>query len=316
MAAAAMFLLASCKKEYIGFPYNNIEQFTVTDAAGNQLKAVIGEDNSILLYWTPFAAVPDSIVPVIAVSSQASIEPGSGVRVPFKEGTVYTVRAQDGSSRTYTLRPVINTPVPVFTVNNTALSLGDELVLNGEYIIPDTARTKLYLRDKNNRDIQLTGFSTFYSTTIHVSIPLSIDTGSYQIRLVSGANIVTQGPYYIQPFSGNPFAGNTTYAYQFNEAGQTVSLGSELSFNYSTSGGAVADYILPRQRLWVFSSGDDFSNLHDVEVSSLTATTVKFRLPADLPAGMLMFYIVAVKEDGNAEILYAHEGDPPTYVSN
>jgi len=308
-------LFQSCKKEYTKYPYNNIEQFIVTDPSGNQLKAVIGEDNTILLYWTPFETVPDSITPVITLSKQATISPASGVKVAFKEGIMYTVTAQDGSKSTYTLKPAINTPAPAFSVTNSSLSLGDILILNGEYMIPDTTRTKLYLTDKNNKDIQLNNFSQFYSTTIHVAIPLTVDTGSYHVKLVSGTNTIIHGPYYIGPLS-DPFANNTTYSYIFNEAGHTVSKGAELSFNYTTSGGSVADYFLPKQRLWLLTSGDDFSQLYDLEISSLTSTTVKFRLPADIPGGMILLYIYVNKGDGNTEVLFPFEGDPATYIAD
>jgi len=305
-----ILLLQSCKKEYARYPYNDIEQFIVTDADGNKLKAVIGDDNSILLYWTPFQSVPDSVAPLITISDRANISPASGKKIAFKEGVVYTVTAQDGTKKNYLFKPAINTPEPVFSVDTyRPLTLGGILIINGEFFIPDTARTKLYLVDKSNKETQLHDFDEFYSTTIHTTIPLTgLDTGYYSIKLVSGSNSVISVPQYVG--LPGPFAGNTSYSFNFNNAGETLAKGSEISFNYTASG-PLAQVTLPRLRVVLLTSGDEFAEQYNGEFVSLSPTTVKFRLPNNMPGGMIVLFIIV-----DSELLYQFEGDPATFVED
>ncbi|MDN5288817.1 MAG: hypothetical protein JWR38_5091 [Mucilaginibacter sp.] len=194
----AVFVISSCKKEYVKYPYNDIERFTVKDANGAELKASI-EGTDIIIYYPPFQVVPDLISPTITVSDRAVVEPASGTQVSFKTGVTFKVKAQDGSIKTYTLKPAINQPNPVFTVGDSRL--GDVLVLSGEYMVPDTSRTKLYIVDKNNKETQLPGssFTEFTASQLVANLPTSIDTGSYQVKLKTNSLIQLKGPIHIAP---------------------------------------------------------------------------------------------------------------------
>lgn len=112
----AIFIFAitcwSCKTEYPNLPYNDIESFSIQDGSGNTLSASIVDDQ-IILYWPPLIEQPESITPTIKVSELATVTPASGTSVQLQSDKpiTYTVRAQDGSSKNYTLTFKYNQPI-------------------------------------------------------------------------------------------------------------------------------------------------------------------------------------------------------------
>ncbi len=189
-------ILYSCKKEYPDLPYNDIEQFTIKDADGNTLKAS-AQGTDLIVYYPPFLAVPDTIAPSIVVSEGATVEPASGAKVPFKTGIAFKVKAADGSVKNYILKALVNAPAPVFSVGDTRLD--DILNIFGEYFIPDTATTKLFLVTNGGKDIQVPGstFITFNASHLIAPLPPAVDTGYYKVKVISGAQSVIQGPIHI-----------------------------------------------------------------------------------------------------------------------
>jgi len=193
----------SCKKEYVDYPYNTIEKFVVTDNTKAAIEASITE-SKIIVYWPPQQAVPDSITPVITVSDRATISPASGTKVAFKQTTIYTITAQDGGTRKFTLTPSVNQPLVYFNFagsNIQNLGIGKPFAIIGENFIVDTAETKFFLVDKNKKEIQVpaSNFTSFTTTGIRGSIPVTsaIDTGNYTFKLVSGIRQAVQGPYHV-----------------------------------------------------------------------------------------------------------------------
>ena len=112
-------IFSSCKKEYLQSPYKDIESFVIKDALNNNISAALIGD-SIIVYWPPFQNVPAKQKPEITLSANASISPVSGQEIDFKTGVTYTVTAQDGSTRKYTLKLAENIPSPFFGVNSIA----------------------------------------------------------------------------------------------------------------------------------------------------------------------------------------------------
>ncbi|WP_183559745.1 hypothetical protein [Mucilaginibacter sp. SP1R1] len=194
LLAIAVLTVASCKKEYVKYPYNQIEQFTIQDANGISLKATI-LDNEIMVYYPPFQTIPDFITPQITVSDHAVIAPASGTKVAFSNSTIFKVKAQDGSIKTYTLKPMINNPRPVFDIDP-SIRIWSYINISGEYLVADTNQTKLLLIDKNNKEIkiQATAFTTFTAIHLVANLPLSIDTGNYKVKLVTNGQAIVKGP--------------------------------------------------------------------------------------------------------------------------
>jgi hypothetical protein len=323
---ASFFLLslASCKKEYAKTAYKDIETFTVTDSVGNQLKgSVIGD--SVRIYWPPFQSVPASIKPQIILSSGASINPASGADVAFKKGTVYTVTAQDGSKKIYYLIPMINQPAPLLDPPVNGAFTIPYLSLQGQYFIPDTNQTKLYLVNSSNKSIpiSLKNATSFNSLGITVNLPVdgSIDTGYYKIKLVSGLNTIVKGPYHFAP----PEFLSSLISCTFNEAGKTLKAGDEISFNYAVSKLAEKYYPGKISNLQLLirpvNGAEDGSEdlYYEITLAGQDQHIVHYKLPIDISSGKISLAIISY-ELNNGEIGTAYVWDaatePTTSISN
>lgn len=193
----AIFMLVltcwSCKTEYPSLPYNDIESFSIQDADGKTLSASIVNDQ-IILYWPPLVDQPESITPTIKVSELATITPASGTAIQLQSDKpiTYTVRAQDGSSKNYTLIFQYNQPLVKAIMN---LSEGkyylnypkkENLVVRGENILPDEAQTKGYLVDKDGKETLLSFSQPPTSFFAQFNTPEDLKPGIYHIKLISG----------------------------------------------------------------------------------------------------------------------------------
>jgi len=273
----------SCKKEYAEFPYNDLEKFVITDNNGAELKAAI-QDDKIIIYYPPLQTIPDSIKPLITVSDRATVSPASGTKIPFQEGTTFTVTAQDGSTKKYTLQAALNQPPLAFTTGSTLL--GTWVTLSGEYFITDTSQTKVSLIGMDKKEHKIPGslFTTFTAAQITANLPakLGIDTGTYTVKLVSGKRTAEQGPIVIGPAA-------VKYSYPNIS---TIKRGEEYTVT-DTSGYAMmikrnGENINRGISLYVNNS-----QVVPVQVTLLTATQLTFKIPADCPLGY--FYIAYYK---------------------
>lgn len=190
-------IASACKKEYTDFPYHNIEQFEVSIDEKSNIDAVINGD-SIVLYWPPFITMPDSITPQIKVSERATILPASGKKVAFSDKTTYTVTAEDGNSKVYHLKRLNNQPLFSFELARTMVR-GGPFLLSGSYLVADTSKTKVYLVDKAKKEIRINPIALLTTARLNAVVPAAsvIDTGSYQIKVITGARTQIKGPFKI-----------------------------------------------------------------------------------------------------------------------
>ncbi|WP_157836805.1 hypothetical protein [Sphingobacterium deserti] len=187
-------LAQSCKTEYVDFPYNEIESFSIEDPAGNPLHASIVGDK-IMVYWPPLVEQPETVTPTIAISERASIQPASGtpVSIASNEPINYTVTAQDGTKKTYTLVFNYNQPILIANITDQQYVTGDIdytyafFRVSGQNIITDSLQTVAYLVDKDGMERKL-NLATIKSTMITFSRSKATDPapGLYRIKLVSG----------------------------------------------------------------------------------------------------------------------------------
>lgn len=195
----ALFLIvfSACKKEYTDFPYHNIEQFEVSVDGKSSIDGVVKGD-SIILYWPPFIDMPDSIAPQITISERASILPASGKKVAFSDQTRYTVTAQDGSTKIYHLKRVDNQPLLNFELGRTMVR-GGLFLIRGTYFVADTAKTRVYLVDKNKKEIRINPITALTTVNLNSVVPTAavIDTGSYHIKMITGSRMQIKGPFKI-----------------------------------------------------------------------------------------------------------------------
>lgn len=183
--------LSACKKEYPALPYTDILSFSVTDSNGEPLKAVI-QNNEIILYWPAGQVVPQEITPSIIVADKASISPVAGTKVSFKESVTYTVTAEDGTSTTYKLKPVVNSLLPMiktfsgiriynsksFIMTNSTAHVGGDLFDAAE------GMTKVFFTNASGQDLAV---KIIDITPIGINLDPNVATGNYQgVKVVSG----------------------------------------------------------------------------------------------------------------------------------
>lgn len=283
---SAVLISAFCKKEkeYAPYPYHAITGFTV--ASGEEkLSAAITED-SVVLYWPSWESVPSSISPEISISENASIIPASGESVELKDGFAWTVKAQDGTTKKYFLKLVINQPDIWINAVSFGHTQGTEkpleiLAYSLRYIIPDPAKTRVWLVDAANKEYEFpVSFPPTYNG--YPNRPVMVlawpatnvpPIGAYRLKITSGVRTkITEQAQYAILNSVFPQATPVTTAI-------TVRRGETITF-----------------------SGKDFTEMKDASVKSYndnwfeveiakltyvshTATEAVYRVPANFPLG-------------------------------
>jgi uncharacterized protein (TIGR03437 family) len=186
-------VVIGCKKDYkdAPYPFHEIVSFKIGTGVNDTLKAAITGD-SVVVYWSGFKTVPDSVTPVITVSENARVFPASGQKVALKTGTTFTVMAQDSSKTTYKMYLKVYQDEPVMSTVKTAFNLATAWTLNGfDNLIPDTGVTRLYIVDAKGKEIKIPLTSMNVSTLVTQLLPVNlVDTGYYKLKLVN--NIYTK----------------------------------------------------------------------------------------------------------------------------
>lgn len=268
--ATLVILLFSCKKEYPDYPYADLQQFIIKDAKGNDLKAAI-RGQEIILYWPPFQEVPDSISPITVVSERAAISPVSGKKVPFNNATSYTVTAQNGITKQYKLKLALNQLKPELSMVSSAL-VGTSFALSGDFFIPDTARTKVFLIDSEGKDIQLRNIISINQLNIWFYLP-ELEAGSYKVKMTSGIHTVMVKTELAITYSASPSLDNSFVKYPtaLKKAGE---------YQYRITGTPVSKITGIRMKLLSDNS------FHEVEIKSRNAdNTVLLKIPVTMPVG-------------------------------
>ncbi|WP_312789332.1 hypothetical protein [Sphingobacterium sp.] len=192
----------SCKTEYPNLPYNDIESFSIQDADGKTLSASIVNDQ-IILYWPPLVEQPESITPTIKISELATITPASGTAIQLQSDKpiTYTVRAQDGSSKNYTLVFQYNQPLVQAKMNllegkyYLSYPKNEPISIRGENILLDETQTKGYLVDKDGKETLLSFYAAPQASGIVFNTPEDLKPGIYHIKLISGRYTVLTDPF-------------------------------------------------------------------------------------------------------------------------
>lgn len=279
LAALLMGLLLllsySCKKEEALYPYAELVRFEVKDATGNTLQAAI-HDNDIVIYWPPDQAVPESISPQLNVSEKASISPASGTKVPFADGTKYTVTAEDGTVKVYTLKRVLNQPKPYLkdegrdfnlkTMNGKfVIVASEELSFYGDYFNPADGQLKVFLQTANGKEVEAPiDTAAFHRNVVRFNaIPGDDAVGQYVgIRIASA-------PYSISVKKDFEVLADPRPKHNLMTANSTAKIGGELTFVGKNMDKTTAI------RIW----NNVLNGYYDVEIIAKQADQLKVKIP-------------------------------------
>jgi hypothetical protein len=326
----------SCKKtEYIPtrFPYTDVESFSMLGYAGDTVKGVISKD-TIYVYWDAAAAFPQTITPVIKVSERATVSPGSGTAIPFSGSAAFTVTAEDGTTKKYTLTLLRTQAVPVVSNIYGASELqwlsDNMLSISGQYFLAtgDTSAIKVYAqRVKDGFEFDLiVQRETTNSVWVTAKLPdytSEMDTGRHNFKLTIGQHTVDLGRGYI----GLPTLYNATLT--LLTPGNPVYAGDVLTIKIDDGRNNKIFNLYKGKfqliRLAVYtSSTDDYRELEITEIEQVD-NTLKFKLPEEMKnfAGYYVYDIMAgypyPQPDGNSYLNYNEINPNVTdtlYVSN
>lgn len=192
-----VIVFGACKKEYEDYPYADILSFTIKDASGEPVKAIIDEKN-LTIYWPSGQAVPDHITPAIVVSERASVSPASGQSVAFEETTKFVVTAQNGTSKTYVIKKVINQPLLKINISSGILvyntksfvNRGSNINVTGDNIIASKEQTKAFLVNTANHTEKEIAIASITPISLSAKIDAGVPDGIYQLKIVSGLRSV------------------------------------------------------------------------------------------------------------------------------
>ncbi|RYF26486.1 MAG: hypothetical protein EOO42_01430 [Flavobacteriales bacterium] len=291
--ALSLFVLSSCKKEYenIKKPYNEIQRFAMAGYTGlDSLHASIVDDQ-IVVNWSATIPVPEKAKPMIRISSGAAIAPASGTEIDFKDGTSYTVTAEDGTQRVYKIKINKLDPMPRLLTAVTPVQFGwlNSLTigLTGEYFLSGggASAIKVYLqRVKDGVEVDLpVPANSFTQTTLTANLPtfdLACDTGWHKVFLKVG-NLASQS---VDVYMSQPMIREAKITSSFEQEGQTVAIGQQLKFNYSITddfGGAVARYYTGKiKSFWIGARKGNTSYVSfEATILKVTDNEVSFTIP-------------------------------------
>lgn len=278
-------LMTSCKKEteYANSPYNKIESFAVTTSDLGTVSGAVNGD-SIILYWPSYAVVPQKVAPVIKVSSNAAVTPASGAEVVLATGTKYTVKAQDGKTKDYFLKVVLNQAGIQINENSSYFAEKGKLISintarDVKYLIEDAAKTKAFLVDKDGKEAELkVAFAVrenahFLDLTVPADI--AFKEGAYQLKFTSGqVSVTSNGSVFAILYPGDKYP---------KAQNLTTNITAKRNGNITFSGTSFVD--MQDARIFSYTSSFSEKELGVFKAVSFTETTATYKVPADFPLG-------------------------------
>lgn len=297
IAVGCTTLFGACKTEYPDLPYAEIETFTIEDAYGDPLHGVIKEDE-IIIYWTPLEDEPETIRPVISLSEGASISPASGEAVPYSAATEYTVTAQDGTRKTYTLRPEGGQPIPYLKTGlSTEIYINRAFAIAGDYFLPDADKTKVYLV-AGEQEYELTEFNLLTNATIRPFIPITteLDTGYYDVKVVTGRyTLMAQDQIHLNAPNLSALLDRTKLPPTTINPGQTFSL----HFTHEQALKFYQEKDFTAQMMAYNINNEEIIRDFDPQVKFLSPTEIQVTIPTDVATGTVYFAL----KTGNRNVI-------------
>ncbi|PZR20398.1 MAG: hypothetical protein DI539_10990 [Flavobacterium psychrophilum] len=301
---AILSLNASCETDYIdrvnNIPgdviqvpgYTHIESFSFAGPdEGQTIKAAITE-NEIIVLWSAYNPLPETITPSIILGDGATIAPVSDTAVPFTNGTVFTVTSEAGTTKEYTLKIDLRQVEPTYTqIGNSAYVLGDlqkeiNIGTSGQGAIDnlllDISQTRVYFVSAADQTTEFDAEVVFMGLGqvpydnygIYYFLPDDMPAGMYDIR-------IQNGKYLIMNPEGSQFQNEvrlpdafsvTRYGFPANlSAGQTIE-----------ARGAMLDQTTSVE---IYNSNNDPVITYPLEIVSVSPYRITLKVPAGTPAG-------------------------------
>jgi len=193
----------SSAKQILSFNFNGLTPVVT---------GTINQASRTVALTVPSGTVVTNLVPTIALSLGATVNPASGVAQNFTSPVVYTVTAQDSSTTTYTVTVIVSTST-----------------------IPTTDTTAPIITILGSNPVTLTaGTSTTYSDAGATAFD-NVDGTTTVTTVSNNVNTTTAGIYYVV-YSSTDLSGNTGYATR------TVNVNAANNGSGSNNGGGVGIY--------------------------------------------------------------------------
>lgn len=272
--------------------YTHIESFIVKDAENNSISAALTEDK-IIITWSSYMAMPETIKPEIILGTEAVISPVSGGEVPFKDGTIYTVTSKAGTKKQYALKidfrqkepqtwnisggdtyrkgSLIKTTNPMRggkdQIDNLWLSIKDTRV----YLV-SAANTTEYTAEL----VYMGGATTapFTEYGLYYFLPENMPEGMYDLRVKNGSyllqNANVENRFKINVIEPTTFSAELYGSPATKQTGETLEVRGSL-MNTTTT-------------VEMYSSTNS-AVIYPLEIVSLTPYRAVLKVPAGIPAG-------------------------------
>lgn len=284
LLSGTILLSISCKKVYTDIfqtvytdtvqiqAYNHLVSFVIYDTVNKDTIQASLTADSIIVYWPIWKTRPEKIAPRIVLPAKATISPALGDSVLFKNDITYTVTAQSGLKKTYTLKVIEQQQPFYFRMNGTSFRLGATVYFNGDYFMRGLS-TRIFLEEIGGTrqfelaDPQLGGDLVQISAVI----PTTVDTALYRVRLEHGTRSAYDSEYdTIQVGYGVPSLTKFT-------AIRTVKRGE----TFTVTGSNIA--LIDTESVVTYDGTN--GPKYPLIVESYTLTSITFRVPATTPAG-------------------------------
>jgi len=183
-------LFSACKKEYeiAPTPYTEITSFKIPYNAGKDTIVAAVDGENIYVSWPGSTEwpIPETVVPIINISKNASISPASGTAIALIDGLQYQVKAQDGTIKTYTIKLSNGSLLPSFQDEETQITAivgQSNFVIRMNNLALDGSDS-LYLVNDQNKSYKLI-LNTFTSFYVDQQDGSGIPAGDYYAQVIN-----------------------------------------------------------------------------------------------------------------------------------
>jgi hypothetical protein len=154
----------------------------------------VTESDKKIAVTVPAGTNVTELVPTIAVSEKAAIDPNTGVKQNFTNAVTYTVTAEDGSTQKYVVTVTVEEPgkdeITVTGISSVEVEKGAAFYITGTNfaVFTDSEIALTNIDSKEKFTIGANDNST--TTRLYFTMPFIIEVGEYAITVTSKAQSV------------------------------------------------------------------------------------------------------------------------------